>query len=75
MRSVDALRADRRDGATLIATSDVEEAIEAADVVAVMRGHSIVALHDLRRSSGESLISAITALETIEPEHERERAA
>jgi simple sugar transport system ATP-binding protein len=72
---VDALRADRRDGATLIATSDVEEAIEAADVVAVMRGHSIVALHDLRTSSGESLISAIAALETIEPDSERESAA
>jgi simple sugar transport system ATP-binding protein len=72
---VDAVRADRRDGATLIATSDVEEAIEAADVVAVMRGHSIVALHDLRRSSGESLISAIAALETIEPDSERESAA
>jgi simple sugar transport system ATP-binding protein len=72
---VDAIRADRRDGATLIATSDVEEAIEAADVVAVMRGHSIVGLHDLRRSSGESLISAIAALETIEPDHERESAA
>jgi simple sugar transport system ATP-binding protein len=72
---VDAIRADRRDGATLIATSDVEEAIEAADVVAVMRGHSIVGVHDLRRSSGESLLSAIAALETIEPESERESAA
>jgi simple sugar transport system ATP-binding protein len=72
---VDAIRADRRDGATLIATSDVEEAIEAADVVAVMRDHSIVGLHDLKRSSGESLISAIAALETIEPNHERESAA
>jgi simple sugar transport system ATP-binding protein len=72
---VDAIRADRGDGATLIATSDVEEAIEAADVVAVMRGHSIVGLHDLRTSSGESLISAIAALETMEPEGERESAA
>jgi simple sugar transport system ATP-binding protein len=72
---VDAIRADRRDGATLIATSDVEEAIEAADVVAVIRGHSIVGVHDLRRSSGESLISAIAALETTEPESERESAA
>jgi simple sugar transport system ATP-binding protein len=71
---VDAIRADRRDGATLIATSDVEEAIEAADVVAVMRGHSIVGVHDLRRSSGESLLSSIAALETIEPESERESA-
>jgi simple sugar transport system ATP-binding protein len=72
---VDAIRADRSDGATLIATSDVEEAIEAADVVAVMRDHSIIGLHDMRQGSGESLISAIAALETIEPEGERERAA
>jgi hypothetical protein len=40
-----------------------------------MRGHSIVGLHDLRTSSGESLISAIAALETTEPEGERESAA
>jgi ABC-type proline/glycine betaine transport system ATPase subunit len=53
-------------GATLIATSDVEEAIEVADVVAVMRGHSIVGLHDLRASGGASLIEAIAALETNE---------
>jgi simple sugar transport system ATP-binding protein len=72
---VDAIRADRRDGATLIATSDVEEAIEAADIVAIMRGHSIVGLHDLRTSSGRSLISAIAALEAIEPDGEREKAA
>jgi simple sugar transport system ATP-binding protein len=72
---VDAIRADRRDGATLLATSDVEEAIEAADIVAVMRGHSIVGLHDLRTSSGESLIAAIAALEAIEPNREREKAA
>jgi simple sugar transport system ATP-binding protein len=61
---VEAVRSDRRDGATLIATSDVEEAIEAADVVAIMRGHSIVGLHDLRSSGGSSLVAAIAALET-----------
>jgi simple sugar transport system ATP-binding protein len=72
---VEAIRADRRNGATLIATSDVEEAIEAADIVAIMRGHSIVGLHDLRTSSSESLISAIAALEAIEPDNEREKAA
>ncbi len=71
---VDAIRADRRDGATLIATSDVEEAIEAADVVVVMHGHSIVGLHDLRTNSGESLIAAIAALETMEFDKEREKA-
>jgi simple sugar transport system ATP-binding protein len=72
---VEALRADRRDGATLIATSDVEEAIEAADVVAVMRGHSIVDLHDLRSSSGSSLIAAIAALETNEADNRHGAAA
>jgi simple sugar transport system ATP-binding protein len=63
---VDAIRADRREGATLIATSDVEKAIEVADVVAVMRSHSIVGRHDLRASGGSSLIEAIAALETNE---------
>jgi ABC-type sugar transport system ATPase subunit len=72
---VDPLRADRHDGATIIPTSDVEEAIEAADIVAIMCGQSIVGLHDLRTSTGESLISAIAALETIEPDNEREEAA
>ncbi len=50
---VDAIRSDLSVGATLIATSDVEEAIEVADIVAVMRGHSIVGLHDLRTNSLE----------------------
>jgi simple sugar transport system ATP-binding protein len=72
---VAAVRADRRDGATLIATSDVEEAIEAADVVAVMRGHSIVGVHDLRLSSGSSLIAAIAALETNEADNRHGAAA
>ena len=69
---VEAIRADRRDGATLIATSDVEEAIEAADVVAVMRGHSIVGLHDLRTTGGSSLVAAIAALETTSPTTDKE---
>ena len=72
---VEALRADRRDGATLIATSDVEEAIEAADVVAVMRGHSIIGAHDLRLSGGSSLIAAIAALETNEADDRHGAAA
>ena len=59
---VEAVRADRRDGATLIATSDVEEAIEAADVVAVMRGHSIIGARTTSSlSGGSSLIAAIAA--------------
>ena len=69
---VDAIRSDLSVGATLIATSDVEEAIEVANIVAVMRGHSIVGLHDLRTNSGESLIAAIAALETDESEKKRE---
>jgi simple sugar transport system ATP-binding protein len=71
---VEAIRADRRDGATLIATSDVEEAIEVADVVAVMRGHSIVGLHDLSATGGSSLLASIAALETNEADT-REGAA
>jgi simple sugar transport system ATP-binding protein len=63
---VDAIRSDLSVGATLIATSDVEEAIEVADIVAVMRSHSIVGLHDLRTNSGESLIASIAALEADE---------
>jgi simple sugar transport system ATP-binding protein len=60
---VDSIRANRRDGATLIATSDVEEAIEGADIVAVMRDHAIVGLHDLRAGGGASLLAAIAAVE------------
>jgi simple sugar transport system ATP-binding protein len=71
---VDALRADRRDGATLIATSDVEEAIEVADVVAVMRRHSVVGLHDLGASGAGSLLAAIAALEADDGD-KKERAA
>jgi simple sugar transport system ATP-binding protein len=71
---VDAIREDRRDAATLIATSDVEEAIEVADVVAVMRGHSIIGRHDLGASGDSSLLAAIAALETTEADT-REGAA
>jgi simple sugar transport system ATP-binding protein len=72
---VDAIRSDRSGGATLIATSDVEEAIEVADTVAVMRSHSIVSVHDLRANSGESLIAAIAALETDEYRRSEKDAA
>jgi hypothetical protein len=40
-----------------------------------MRGHSIVDLHDLRSSSGSSLIAAIAALETSEADNRRGAAA
>jgi simple sugar transport system ATP-binding protein len=72
---VDAIRADRRDGATLIATSDVEEAIEVADVVAVMRGHSVVGLHHLGASGGASLLAAIGALEAGDGDKKEQAAA
>jgi simple sugar transport system ATP-binding protein len=69
---VDAIRANRRDGATLIATSDVEEAIEAADIVAVMRDHAIVGLHDLRAGGGASLLASIAAVEDDEVSDNKE---
>jgi simple sugar transport system ATP-binding protein len=58
-----AIRATRRDSATLIATSDVEEALEVADVVAVMRNHSLAGLYDLRTSDSASFVAAISAIE------------
>jgi simple sugar transport system ATP-binding protein len=61
---VHSLRANRSNGATLIATSDVEEALEVADVVGVMRDHTVVGVHDLREVGASSLISAIAAVET-----------
>ncbi|WP_158816743.1 sugar ABC transporter ATP-binding protein [Methylocapsa sp. S129] len=60
---VQAIRAARSNSATLIATSDVEEAIEVADVVAVMRDHAIVGAHDLRGAGAASLLGAIAAVE------------
>lgn len=66
-----ALRADQRQGATLIATNDVEEAIEVADVVVLMRNHTIIATHDLRSSNGASLVASIAALEADATEKSR----
>lgn len=61
-----AIRATRRDSATLIATSDVEEALEVADVVAVMRNHSLAGWYDLRTSDSASFLAAISAVEKSE---------
>jgi len=58
-----AIWATRRESATLIATSDVEEALEVADVVAVMRNHSLADLYDLRTSDPASFLAAISAIE------------
>ena len=65
------IRAARRDSATLVATSDVEEALEVADVVAVMRDHTVAGLYDLRTGGSASFLTAISAVEhdeTLESE-------
>jgi simple sugar transport system ATP-binding protein len=67
-----AIRGDRLDSATLIAASDVEEALEVADIVAVMRNQTISTLHDLRTTSALSLLAAISAVEASEAENARE---
>jgi simple sugar transport system ATP-binding protein len=61
-----AIRSGRQDSATLIATSDVEEALEVADIVAVMRSQAIAGLYDLRLGHSSSLLAAISAVEATE---------
>lgn len=61
-----AIRSARHGSTTLIATSDIEEAVEVADVVAVMRNHAIVGLHDLRLGDASSLLKALSAVEATE---------
>jgi simple sugar transport system ATP-binding protein len=58
-----AIRSARRGSATLIATSDIEEAIEVADVVLVIRNHTIVDRHEVQLGDTASLLNAITAVE------------
>jgi simple sugar transport system ATP-binding protein len=58
-----AIREARPDSATLVATSDVEEALEVADVVAVMRNHTVARLYDLRTGDAASFLTAISAVE------------
>jgi simple sugar transport system ATP-binding protein len=58
-----AIRSARRGSATLIATSDIEEAIEVADVVVVIRNHTIVGRHEVQFGDTTSLLNAITAVE------------
>jgi simple sugar transport system ATP-binding protein len=60
---VDSLRASRAEGATLVAVSDVEEALECADRVAVMRNHTIVALHEVNRGGADAILSSLSAIE------------
>jgi ABC-type sugar transport system ATPase subunit len=63
---IDAIRSRQGDAATLIATSDVEEAIEAADRIAVMRDHAIIGVHDLRHEKSDSLLASLGILEASE---------
>jgi simple sugar transport system ATP-binding protein len=60
---ITAIRAERRDSATLVATSDVEEALEVADLVAVMRNHTVAGLYDLRNGDSASFLTAISTVE------------
>ena len=60
---IKAIRGSRQDSATLVATSDVEEALEVADVVAVMRNHTVARLYDLRTGDAASFLTAISAVE------------
>ena len=61
-----AIRAGAGDAATLIATSDVEEALEVADIVAVMRHHTVVCLPGLHSADPSALLAAIGAVEASE---------
>ena len=63
---IDAIRSGQGNAATLIATSDVEEAIEAADRIAVMRDHAIVGVHGLRQEKSDSLLASLGILEASE---------
>jgi simple sugar transport system ATP-binding protein len=59
---IDALRKMDPTAAVLIATSDVEEAMEAADRILIMRERGIVAEH---RTGQENLLSRLASLETL----------
>jgi simple sugar transport system ATP-binding protein len=72
---IHAIRSARHGAATLIATSDIEEAIEVADVVAVMRDHTIAGLHSLGSGDTPSLLNAIGAVEAREVETRESFAA
>jgi simple sugar transport system ATP-binding protein len=61
-----AIRAQGENRATIVATTDVEEALEVADIVAVMRNQSITGLFDLRIGHASSFLAAICAVEASE---------
>ena len=61
-----AIRAGASDAATLIATSDVEEALQVADTLAVMRDHTVACLPGLHAVDPSALLAAIGAVEATE---------
>jgi simple sugar transport system ATP-binding protein len=61
-----AIRAGTQNSATLITTSDVEEALEVADTVAVMRNHSVVCLPGLHTADPPAFLAALGAVEASE---------
>jgi simple sugar transport system ATP-binding protein len=70
-----AIRSARYGSATLIATSDIEEAVEVADVVAVMRNHTLVSRHEVQFGDTASLLKAISAVEGAQDEAKERFAA
>ena len=56
-----AIRGGQRDSATLIATSDAEEALEVADRIFVMRDHTLIGSGDAGRH-----VSILAALDRVE---------
>jgi simple sugar transport system ATP-binding protein len=57
------IRSTRRGSATLIATSDIEEAVEVADVVVVIRNQTMVGRYEVQFGDTSSILSAIAAVE------------
>lgn len=55
---IEAIRSRRRRAATLLVTSDIEEAVEVADRVAVMRDHAVIERPGLRSHEAASLLGA-----------------
>ena len=70
-----AIRSARGGSATLIATSDIEEAIEVADVVVVIRNHTIVGRHEVQFGDPISLLNAIATVEGAQIESTERFAA
>jgi simple sugar transport system ATP-binding protein len=63
-----AIRQGNADGATLIATGDVEEALEVADRILVLRDGTIAGEHRPDSYDDSSLLAAIGAVETEQGE-------